>query len=313
MILSVSRRTDIPAFYSDWFVNRLRGGYVLVPNPYSPRHLSRISLSPAQVDCIVFWTKNAAPMLSRLKEVEELGYANYYFEFTLTPYDASIEKNLPPKNNLIRTFRQLSDQIGPSRVDWRFDPIVLTQSFTASRLLDRFEDFAKQLAVYTERCIISFVDIYRSIRSLFQEIAPEKKAYIAEHLAEIAASYRLKLYACGEAEEYKKYGIYPSACIDRDKIEHIVGYKLRCSKDTTQRKHCQCVESVDIGIYDTCRHGCTYCYATRTKRAEAGSPPSDPFAPMLTGYPLGTEAVTERKMVALKDPQRTFRYTDSEE
>lgn len=312
MILSVSRRTDIPAFYSDWFVNRLKAGYALVPNPYRPRHLSRVPLSPRQVDCIVFWTKNAFPMLSRLREIEELGYKAYYFEFTVTPYGATVERRVPPKSEVVRTFRQLSDQIGPARVDWRFDPIIGEESVSEGQVLDAFEDLCKQLANYTERCIFSFVDVYRSIRPLFREIPPEKKAYMAEHLAEVAAAYRLKLYACSESSTEGAYGIRSSACVDKEKIEQILGCPIRTRKDLSQRTLCRCVESVDIGIYHTCRHGCTYCYATRKDKGfETDDFRFDPLAPMLTGYPTGTEVVTERKMTSLKEAWEIFRQADS--
>lgn len=308
MILSASRRTDIPAFYSEWFVNRLKAGHVLVPNPYYLRQLSYVSLSPERVDCIVFWTKNASPMLERLKEMERLGYKDYYFEFTVTPYDAAIESRLPPKSEVVRTFQQLSDRIGPARVDWRFDPILLRESISECLILDAFEDLCKQLANYTERCIFSFVDVYRSIRPSFQEIPSEKKAYMAKLLAEIAAAWQVKLYACSEAQAYSSYGIYPSACIDKEKIEQIIGCPLRIRKDPSQRKLCQCIESVDMGMYNTCRHGCIYCYAnSKGKPFETGNFSFDPLAPMLTGYPTGMEVVKERKTASLKDPQGMFR------
>lgn len=129
MIISASRRTDIPGFYSEWFLHRLRTGYAIAPNPWNPRDLSRVRLSPDNVDCIMFWTKNAGPMLDKLAVMDGMGY-RYYFSFTVTPYGADMEKNLPPKQRVVDTFRELSDRLGPNRVDWRFDPIVVNDRYS---------------------------------------------------------------------------------------------------------------------------------------------------------------------------------------
>lgn len=302
MILSASRRTDIPAFYSEWFVNRLREGYVLVPNPYNTRHLSYIPLSPAHVDCIVFWTKDAAPIFDKLGIVEELGYKDYYFEFTVTPYDESIEKHLPPKGDIIQTFQRLSDRLGPDRVDWRFDPILLNEQTGHSCLLTAFEKMCKQLAGYTTKCIISFIDIYKHISPAFTEISPEQQMRIAKDMAEIAATYHLQLYACCEKHDFSLYGIHRSACIDREKIERIIGCALLVRKDANQRTYCSCMESIDIGVYNTCQHACTYCYAVRQPNtARQKWALHDPHSPMLIGVPTGEEIITSKVFKSLKD------------
>ncbi len=305
MILSASRRTDIPAFYADWFLNRLRQGYVLIPNPYRSKQLTRLSFRPETIDCIVFWTKNAGPLLGRLDEMESLGYKNYYFEYTLTPYGPAIEKHVGTKAEAVRLFQQTSDRVGPRRVDWRFDPILLGGEVTEAYILDRFDALARRLAPYTERCIISFIDIYRHLRPAFEAVPDEKADFIARHLAQIASGYRLKVYACGEKRDYSRYGILPSACIDREKIESLAGYRLQTGKDAGQRAACGCLESVDVGAYNTCRHGCTYCYASRC-RLVAGSGPAafpGPLAPMLTGHPAGDEKITEKTAVSFRDRQ----------
>ena len=158
MIVSASRRTDIPAFYSRWFFNRLREGYVLVRNPAAPRRISRISLGPEDVDGIVFWTKNPAPMLDKLDLLRE--YA-YYFQFTLTPYGREVESGLPSKNQVILpAFQRLADKVGPERVIWRYDPIFLSRTYTLDHHLRTFEKMARRLAPFTNKCIISFLDYY---------------------------------------------------------------------------------------------------------------------------------------------------------
>jgi hypothetical protein len=302
MILSVSRRTDIPAFYSDWFINRLREGYVLVPNPYNSKRLSRIELSPENIDCIVFWTKNAFPMFDKLEIIEKFGYEDYYFEFTITPYDESIEKHLPSKSEVVGTFQRLSDRIGADRVDWRFDPVIINKQITEQWLLDQFGVMCHKLAGYTTKCIISFVDIYRHSGSTFMSLSPEKQEYIAKHLVEIASSYNLKLYTCCEEYDLNSYGINHSACIDKDKIESITGCRLTGKKDNGQRKNCGCMESIDIGIYNSCSHECTYCYATNNKNTvDRRKKLHDKDSPMLIGFPTGEELVTARAVDSLKD------------
>lgn len=277
----------------------------MVPNPYNTRHLSHISFSPEHVDCIVFWTKDAAPMFEKLNIVEELGYNDYYFEFTVTLYDESIEKHLPPKSDLIQTFQRLSDRIGPGRVDWRFDPILLNEQIGHSYILTEFEKMCKQLAGYTTKCIISFIDVYKHIRPAFKEISLEQQMRIAKDMVEIAATYRLPLYACCEKHDFSLYGIHRSACIDREKIESIIGHKLLVRKDANQRTYCGCMESIDIGVYNTCQHACTYCYAIRQQGiAQQKWALHDPHSPMVIGLPTGEEIITQKVFKSLKVSDR---------
>lgn len=311
MILSASRRTDIPAFYSEWFINRLRKGFVLVPNPYNTKQLSRITLSPEIIDCIVFWTKDATPMIDKLSCLEELGYKDYYFEFTITAYDESIEKQLRPKSEIINTFQRLSDKIGADRVDWRFDPIILNDQITEVLILTRFEEMCKMLAAYTTKCITSFVDIYKHTPPAFQNMPDEKKEYMAKYLSEIASSYNLHLYTCSEEKDFSSFGINRSACLDKEKIENIVGYQLLTRKDAGQRKACGCMESIDIGVYNTCNHGCVYCYATKShKTSEKNRLLHNPHSPMLIGVPNGDEIVIPKTGKSLKNRQLPISYKD---
>ena len=156
MIISASRRTDIPAFYSEWLLNRLKEGYALVANPRNALRFSRVSLNPQTVDCLVFWTKNPAPMLPKLDEITAMGYP-FYFQFTLTPYGQDIEQNLPDKKTLLQTFQALSRLLGAKRVIWRYDPVILTAQMNIEYHLQCFETFASALEGYTHRCIFSFL------------------------------------------------------------------------------------------------------------------------------------------------------------
>lgn len=158
MIISASRRTDIPAFYSDWFLNRIKEGFVDVRNPMNYHQVSRVSLSPDVIDCIVFWSKNPKPMLDRLDELMDY---KYYFQFTITPYDTTIEKAVPGMNSMVDTFKALADKVGSNRVVWRYDPILLTDKIDVRYHLSNFYEIAKSLEGYTKRCDISFIDLYK--------------------------------------------------------------------------------------------------------------------------------------------------------
>jgi hypothetical protein len=268
MIISCSRRTDIPAFYSDWFFNRLREGFVLVRNPMNPKQVRQVSLAPPDVDCIVFWTKDPVPMLDRLHLLQDY---NYYFQFTLTPYDKDIELNLPPKIEIIDTFIRLSDKIGRKRIVWRYDPILLSASISIDYHMDHFYDLARRLSGHTEKCIISFIDIYRHLQSRMPDLSvrsPDESEMcaLAKIIAEIAASNKMKLETCAEKIDLADLGIEHGRCIDDRLIAELTGVNRNTTKDKYQRELCGCVTSVDIGEYNTCGHSCCYCYANVSQK-----------------------------------------------
>lgn len=297
MIISASRRTDIPAFYSEWFMNRLRAGFVYVRHPWNPRRLTRVDLQPDQVDCIVFWTKNARPMLDCLKLLDVMGYF-YYFQFTITPYDSRIETKLPPKAELIKTFQQLSKQIGRQRVVWRYDPVIVSSEFSVAYHLEQFAKMAGLLRDYTEQCIFSFMDLYPKVRRNVQSIAgcradPLQAERIVRGFAETAQSCGFSLAACSEAAAIGKAGIGPASCIDWNRIEAKTGSSVRAKKDSGQRPDCRCIDSTDIGAYDCCSNGCIYCYAkTNDHTVCRNRKMHDPQSPMLIGGLHGTEVIT---------------------
>ena len=252
MIISASRRTDIPALYPQWFLNRLKAGEVLVPNPYNRKKVSRISLSPDTVDCIAFWTKNPEPILPFLKEIDEMGY-QYYFQMTITDYDSDMETELPSIAESMATFLLVSEMLGKERMDWRFDPIILNEKYTVPYHLEKFEMMCEWMHKATTRCIISFVDTYKD--SPFLELEQEDMIELAEGLSKIARNYQLPIYTCSEKIDLSRYGIQHGACIDKEKIHKLIGYKVDLKKDPGQRRECGCAESIDIGMYDTCIHG----------------------------------------------------------
>lgn len=291
MIISASRRTDIPAFYADWFVNRLREGYVLVPNPYNRKQIKHVTLSPERVDCIVFWTKNPEKLMPYLDEIEGMGYS-FYFEYTLTGYGRDVEGHLPDKGKLVENFTILSEKIGKERVDWRYDPVFLDKVYDMERHMRMFEELCKSLSGHLSRCIISFIDLYGPKTAGFEGLTKAQIYAAAEGFSRIGGEYGIPLYACAEKEDLKALGINRSSCIDPDKVENITGKKLFVDKDKNQRAECGCAESVDIGMYDTCLHGCRYCYATGSvKKAGARAGSHLPSSPLQCGRLMGDEII----------------------
>ncbi|HOP12249.1 MAG TPA: DUF1848 domain-containing protein [Oscillospiraceae bacterium] len=294
MILSASRRTDIPCFYGEWFMNRIRAGYVLTRNPMNHAQLSRVQLSPEIVDCIVFWTKDPSSFLPCLDELNALGY-RYYFQFTLTPYNRSIEPGLRNKSALEDTFIELSKRIGRDRVIWRYDPIILNDVLSVVYHKKEFARMRGKLSGFTDTVTISFVDLYAKLKTpLIRAISENEIAELAGFIGETAKTYGIRPVACCE-NDLTSYGIEGASCIDLKRIEQICGCKLDLKPDKNQRSGCGCVESIDIGAYNTCMNGCVYCYANDTplttrRRYDA----HDPTGEILVGKLTGDEKITER-------------------
>lgn len=266
MIISASRRTDIPAFYSDWFFNRMQEGFALVRNPMNPHQVRKVSLNREAVDCIVFWTKNPESMLPKLCLLDEYPC---YFQFTLNPYDMNLEPGVPRKSKVIDSFKRLSDRIGPERVIWRYDPVILTDALDVSYHEKYFDVLAGKLHDYTTKCIMSFVDYYKKVDKSFKEngiaeLDDAKKRELAHKFAVSAEKYDLKLETCAEEIDFSDMGIGHARCVDPALIEKLIGVKIKADKDRNQRKPCGCISSVDIGAYNTCGHGCLYCYANHS-------------------------------------------------
>ncbi len=305
MILSVSRRTDIPAFYAPWFMNRLREGYVLVRNPMNYHQVSRVSLAREVIDCIVFWTKNPEPLLPYLPEIRE--HYPFYFQYTLNAYGPDLEPGLPPLKRKLDTFRRLAELVGPERIVWRYDPVLLSARYPADWHIQTFEELAATLAGHAVKGVFSFVDLYpkiqKNLRALSAEAPGEEEMQtLAEAFARTAEKHRLPLETCAEGIDLSRAGIPHGHCIDGDLIAALTGWQLKAKKDPNQRSECGCLESIDIGQYNTCRHGCKYCYATFNPASVAQlSGRHDPESPFLVGRSEEGDKVTERKMKTLKD------------
>ncbi len=271
MIISASRRTDIPAFYSVWFLNRIKAGYVDIVNPFNPGKRKKVDLSPGSVDCVVFWTRNAVPLIKYLDELDGMGY-KYIFLYTITGYPRELEENLPSLISVIDTFKKLSDKTGPERVIWRYDPIILSSPTDEKYHVDNFRNIAGQLSGYTKRVIISFVDLYKKVQSRLTKLANEKNvrffdmdrntcSRLASGLEETGKNCEMEIQSCAEEIVLSSSGVMPGACIDSAYINKIFKLEIPFKKDPGQRKKCLCSRSIDIGAYNTCGYRCPYCYA----------------------------------------------------
>ncbi len=295
MILSASRRTDIPCYYGQWMLNRLTEGYALTRNPMNHSQLSRVSLTPDVVDCIVFWTKDPENFLPYLKDIDSMGY-KYYFQFTLTPYGNDVEKNLRPKNLIEDTFIRLSQAIGRERVVWRYDPIIFTDALNMDYHKESFLRLCQRLSDYTSQVVISFVDEYSKIKSsIVRQACHEDIVQLSQFIGHTAKAYGLSPRACCERIDLTPYGITKSSCIDRAVIEKLTG-PLALPPDKNQREGCGCAESIDIGAYNTCLNGCVYCYANYSPQSTLKrNSLHDPRGLLLVGEVGEGERVTERK------------------
>ncbi len=296
IIISASRSTDIPTFYSDWFINRWEAGYLKWINPFNGKPLY---VSFKNTRLVVFWTKNPRPMFKYLDYMDK-NIPNYYFQYSLNDYDAEgFEAKVASVESRIKTFKELSDRLGKKRVVWRFDPLILTDKIDVNELLRRVKNIGDQLKSYTEKLVFSFVDIsiYRKVENNLKkenvnyiEWTPTLMDEFAKGISEINKDWGLELGTCSEKIDLDRYGIVHNKCIDDDlaidlfshdkKLMDFLGVefeeaslfeserkivKKRNLKDKGQREDCGCVMSKDIGQYNTCPHECNYCYANTSK------------------------------------------------
>lgn len=261
MILSISERTDIVAFYMPWFLNRLKEGYVDVRNPFYPKQISRILLDQEHIDAIVFCTKNPIPLLENLDKIP----FPFIVQVTITPYMKEIEPNVPSKRKIIETVKKISKIIGRERVYIRYDPIFLSKKYTISYHKKMFEKLCQELEKDISRVIISFLDIKKNVlkNRKVLDLTPftsENIEEISKIIGSIATSHHLKISTCGEKIDLSKFGIVAKGCISEEDIHKIVNKPIKFRKNTT-RVNCKCVDTTDLGVYNSCSHFCKYCYA----------------------------------------------------
>jgi len=296
LVISASRRTDIPAFYADWFIRRIEAGYCTVPNPYNRSQVNRISLEPNDVDAIVFWTRHPRPMFPSLLKLEESGY-RFYFMISILGYPRQFEPHGPDLNQSILDFQELSGRIGPDRVIWRYDPVILSPATDGQYHLEHFHEIAESLQGATKRVVISIVDIYRKnnkrMALLEDEFRPvqsetEVKAQICRlmpQLVSVASSVGMEIQSCAEEIDLDTFGIKTGKCIDDRLLNEIFASDVPVHKDPGQRPLCGCIPSKDIGMYNSCPFGCRYCYATGLPvTAKRNFQAHNPDSPSLLGW-----------------------------
>ena len=304
MILSVSRRTDIPAFFPEWFMGRVREGFVLSRNPMNHSQVSRISLSPETIDGVVFWTKNPAPLMPYLDEI--WARFPFYFQFTLNAYGPDAEPNVPPLDERLATLRALSEKIGRERIVWRYDPVVLSPTYDEAWHIGTFGRLAREIALCAGRCVFSFLDFYpkiaKGLRAVGGRVCNEAEMdALAKAFGRAARENGIPASACAEAGDFSAYGVERGRCVDSELIGRLAGREIRAAKDRNQRPECGCAESVDVGAYNTCGHGCRYCYANFSAESTAARVARhDDASPLLVGWPEPGDKVTERTVKARK-------------
>ena len=313
MIISASRRTDIPAFYSKWLMNRIRAGYCLVPNPRNLNQVSRVSLHPSDVEAIIFWSKNPAPLLPHLGELDKLGF-HYYFQFSLNDYPWALEPNIPSLDDRIATFKDLSRLVGPLRVVWRYDPIIISNRTPFEFHRERFAWIAEELKGVTHRVMVSIVDFYQKTDRRLSQLEKEEgfsfdrdalssagTTSLLRNLADIARKNNMEIFTCAEEKDYSQTGVTPGMCIDNKLLMKISSSNLQYKKDPSQRDSCLCMISKDIGINDTCMHGCPYCYATvNYSVAQRRYTEHDPDSPLLWGKQEELPGTTKEDNVQMR-------------
>ncbi len=268
-VISVSRRTDIPALYSEWFINRVRAGFARYRNPFSGA-MYEVSLKPEDVIAFVFWSRNYASLLPYLPELDELGYGAC-FHYTLTDFGPPLEPFAPSTAQVIEAFHHLARRYSPAHVIWRFDPLIYSHTMSNDYFIKKFTYLAQRLHGATERCYISFVDLYRKLEKPFKALAQqgfefyepllEEKIELVSQLVKIGRQHGMRIYACCEPEILQVSGVEQAHCVDSELLRHLFPEKFQPLKPSPTRKGCGCFASRDIGAYDTCIHGCVYCYA----------------------------------------------------
>lgn len=306
VIIQTGMRTDIPAFYSKWLLNRIREGFVLVRNPYNPNQVTRYSLLPDVVDLMVFCTKNPAPMLAHMEELKP--YGQYWF-VTITPYGKDIEPNVPEKEKVLESFKALSEIVGVDSMGWRYDPILVDEKHSVEWHTLEFEKMAETLAGYTNSCVISFIDIYKKVERNFpeaREVFGADRIILGKEFIRIAKQYGMIIRPCAEGNELAAYGADCSGCMTVNTFETALHAHLDVPKRKNNQRNgqCACLLGVDIGAYDTCGHLCKYCYAnSNVAHVNENRKKHDPSSPFLVGNSRLGDVIHEAKQKSWVDGQ----------
>ena len=307
MILNIGQRTDIPAFFSEWFYNRIRAGFVLVRNPYHPELITRYALDPQVVDVLSFCTKNPAPMLDRLDEIRAF---RQFWSITITPYGKEIEPNVPDKREIIKAVKILSAKIGSKCISIRYDPIFISKKYSIHFHIRAFERLLSELEGYTEQAVISFIDLYQKTKRNFpqlREVPLQEQKQIAAAFAGIGKRHGVLIRSCCENPALSEYGLDTGGCLTKEVLEYAIGENLCVPNRKGPRAQCSCLLGNDIGAYNTCMHLCKYCYANFDKNTVLRNfKQHDPHSPLLIGDVAPGDKIKEAKQQSFLCPQLHF-------
>lgn len=287
MILNTGARTDTVQWYTPWLLRRFEEGYVLSRNPLFPNKVTRYELTPDKVDVIEFCSKDYRPILPHLREITSR--FNTHFQYTITAYGRDIEPRVPDIDTSIDTLLELERIVGVKRICWRYDPVLLTSDYTIERHLETFEHMCGRLAGHVDRCIFSFVEMYKKLEVNMPELIPltdNDQDRLAEGLGRIANAHGIYIQTCGTNGDWSHYGIHPSGCMTLQMLGDANDIEFRQLKHKGTRQGCHCFESRDIGAYDSCPNGCRYCYANKSpeKALRNYREEHDPESPLLLGH-----------------------------
>lgn len=308
MILNTGSRTDIPAYYSKWFYNRIREGYVLVRNPYYPSQVTRYLFDPKVIDMIVFCTKNPQPMLDQEESLNMLLSAFDTFWFvTITPYETDIEPFVPSAEQVIKAFQRLAERVGRQRISWRYDPVFITEKYSVDYHIRQFKAMAKKLSGCTAQCVVSFIDLYEKTKKNFQGICRvpcrEQEQLIAA-FSEIAKKHDMQIHLCCEKEKLARENVDADGCMSKAVLEKALGCRLNVPTKKAARGECACLLGADIGAYNTCGHGCLYCYANYDRATVVSNRKNhNPSSPFLIGSQRADDVIKDAVQKSWKNQQ----------
>ncbi|MDE7434284.1 MAG: DUF1848 domain-containing protein [Lachnospiraceae bacterium] len=304
MILNTGSRTDIPAYYSEWFYNRIEEGYVLVRNPYYPVQVTKYRLDPEVIDVMVFCTKNPLPMLER---ISLLSVFDTFWFVTITPYEQDIEPYVPPKEQVLDSFRRLSELVRRNRISWRYDPIFITDKYSVSFHIEQFGQMAKALSGYTNQCVVSFIDLYEKTRRNFngvRSVTADEQEQLIQACSEIAKNLNMQIHLCCENAGLVREHVDADGCMSKAVLERALDCKLDVPKKKTARSECSCLLGADIGAYHTCGHGCLYCYANYDRETvRQNMRKHNPASPLLIGEISENDVIKTAEQKSWKNGQ----------
>ena len=297
MILSIDFRTDIPAFYSEWLLNRFKEGFVYFRNPVAPTTIHKIILDKNHIEGIMWCSKNYLPILHALNQITDKFPS--IFHYTINGYGKDIEPNVPDLDQSIHIFKELSQRYGKEKVIWRFDPIFYTKDMVQKQTLERFEKICKELYNYTDRVVVNFVSPYEKVKRHLPEmitILDCEKELIIKNILNICQKYNLKLQTCGNGLQFKDLeGVEVTGCLDEHAL-NLMGIYPDKPKGNPVPWGCLCYPNTCIGEYNTCLHKCKYCYASADfDKCDENFTKHDPKSPLLIGWPRGDEKIIEMK------------------